>query len=93
MENEYKEKYLEKYILDLQFNSGGSISFTDFEEKVERETEWRRCVSSVTDLINGAFGSVNIKQAYLTMIKEYLPECYDACEKNFEQRKMNYRCV
>ena len=90
MENEYKEKYLEKYILDLQFNSGGSISFTDFEEKVERETEWRRCISSVTDLINGAFGSVNIKQAYLTMIKEYLPECYDACEKNFEQRKMNY---
>lgn len=93
IDNDYKDRYLEKYILAKELESGGSVRFTEFEEQLEKEKEWRRCVSSVTDSINGAFGSVNIRQAYLAVVKELIPECYEECVKNFEQRRLNYEDV
>lgn len=90
IENEYKDRYLDNYIFKLQSESEGSIKFTDFEEQLEKEKEWHRVVSSINEIINGAFGSVNIKQAYLTVVKENIPECYEECVRNFEQRRMNY---
>lgn len=90
IENEYKDKYLEKWLFDLQQESGGSIRFTDFEEQVEKEKEWKRVVSSVTDTINGAFGNVNIRQTYLATVKKLIPECYDECAANFAEKRMNY---
>ena len=90
IENEYKDKYLENWFFNIQHEAGGSIQFTDFEEQVEKEKEWKRVVSSVTDTINGAFGNVNIKQTYLATVKKLLPECYDECAANFAEKRMNY---
>ena len=90
IENEYKDKYLENWLFNMQQEAGGSIQFTDFEEQVEKEKEWKRVVSSVTDTINGAFGNVNIKQTYLVTVKKLLPECYEECAANFAEKRMNY---
>lgn len=87
IENEYKDKYLGRYIFEME-NDG--VSFTEVEEKVEKEKEWKRVVSSVTDLINGAFGNVNVKQTYLSVVKKVFPECYEECAANFAERRMNY---
>lgn len=93
IENEYKEKYLDKYIFNITNSAGGSISFTDFEEQVEKEKEWHRVVTSITDTVNNVFGRVNIKNAYLTVLKDLIPECYEDCLNNFEQKKMNYEDI